>query len=78
VSDTRQAPFEGSFRVTALHPRPKAARFYGEFDKKSRFDKTHHKFVSKYIFVKKAIDGVFFFNFQIEILYIKANFLCFR
>jgi hypothetical protein len=33
VSDTRQAPFEGSFRVTALHPRPKAARFYGEFDK---------------------------------------------
>ena len=34
MSDTRQAPFEGSFRVTALHPRPKAARFYGEFDKK--------------------------------------------
>jgi hypothetical protein len=38
VSDTRQAPFEGSFRVTALHPRPKAARFYGEFDKLSLRD----------------------------------------
>ena len=35
MSDTRQAPFEGSFRVTALHPRPKAARFYGEFDKET-------------------------------------------
>nr|MBP8020281.1 hypothetical protein [Agitococcus sp.] len=46
VSDTRQAPFEGSFRVTALHPRPKAARFYGEFDKAFSDDQINYSVVT--------------------------------